>query len=53
MISPFIIITEMDNANPSYLDTIAKKMPENIRNSKYGKSFFRILKRNKKEVKLD
>jgi len=53
MISPFIIITEMDNANPSYLDTIAKKMPENIRNSKYGKSFFKILKRNKKEVKLD
>ena len=53
MISPFIIITEMDNANPSYLDTIAKKMPESIRNSKYGKSFFKILKRNKNEVKLD
>ena len=48
MISPYIIITEMANANPSYLDTIGKKIPDIIKNSKYGKSFYKILERNKK-----
>ncbi len=50
IISPYIIITEMNNATPSYLEAIAKKMPDNIKKSKYGKSFFEILKRNKKDV---
>ena len=40
----------MNNATPSYLEAIAKKMPDNIKKSKYGKSFFEILKRNKKDV---
>ena len=53
MISPYIIITEMNNATPSYLETIAKKMPENIKKSKYGKSFFEVLKRNEKEITLN
>lgn len=50
MISPYIIITEMRNASPSYLDTIVKKMPDNIKKSKYGKLFMEILKKNKKEI---
>ena len=50
MISPYIIVTEMSNASPSYLDTILKKMPNKIKKSKYGKSFIEILKKNRKEL---
>ena len=50
MISPYIIISEANNVNPSLLDTIAKKMPDNIQNSKYGKSFFKLLERNKLQM---
>tara|TARA_B110000444_G_C18836186_1_gene596097 strand:+ start:1042 stop:1764 length:723 start_codon:yes stop_codon:yes gene_type:complete len=50
IISPYIIVTEMNNANPSYLDTIAKNMPDNIMTSKYGKLFYDVLERNKKLV---
>jgi len=50
MISPYIIISEASDANPNLLDTIAKKMPDHIKSSKYGKAFFKILEKNKKIV---
>ncbi|MBQ22544.1 MAG: hypothetical protein CMD32_03970 [Flavobacteriales bacterium] len=50
MISPYIIISEASDANPNLLDTIAKKMPDHIKSSKYGKAFFEVLKKNKKIV---
>ncbi len=50
IVSPYIVITEGDKINPSFLDTIAKKMPINVKKSKYGKSFFKILERNKLEL---
>ena len=48
MISPYIVITELNDANPKFLDSIYIKMPEQIKQSKYGKEFFEIIKRNKK-----
>lgn len=50
MISPYIIISEASDANPNLLDTIAKKMPDHIKSSKYGKTFFKILEKNKKII---
>ncbi|MAD11576.1 MAG: hypothetical protein CMC04_02485 [Flavobacteriaceae bacterium] len=50
MISPYIIISEASDANPNLLDTIAKKMPDHIKSSKYGKAFFEVLKKNKNIV---
>ena len=50
MISPYIIISEASDANPNLLDTIAKKMPDHIKSSKYGKAFFELLKKNKNIV---
>jgi hypothetical protein len=50
MISPYIIINEANNVNPNFLDTISKKMPDNIKNSKYGRSFFKLLERNKLQL---
>ena len=50
MISPYIIISEASDANPNLLDTIAKKMPDHIKSSKYGKAFFEVLEKNKKIV---
>ena len=35
-IAPYITVTEIPDANPKYLDTIYKSLPENIKTSKYG-----------------
>ena len=48
IISPYLIISEMSNANPDFMDTIAKEMSDDVKKSKYGKLFFEILKRNRK-----
>lgn len=47
-ISPYIAITEIYDANPVLLDSIHRKLPENILTSKYGKIFSEHLE----EVKL-
>ncbi|MBL30504.1 MAG: hypothetical protein CMC81_04640 [Flavobacteriaceae bacterium] len=48
IVSPYIMISEMSNANPGYMDTIAKEMTEEVKKSRYGKLFFEILERNRK-----
>ena len=35
-IAPYIAVTEIPDANPKFLDTIYKSLPENIKTSKYG-----------------
>ena len=48
IISPYLIISEMSNTNPDFMDTIAKAMSDDVKKSKYGKLFFEILERNRK-----
>ena len=48
IVSPYIMISEMSNANPGYMDTIAKEMTEEVKKSRYGKLFFEILEKNRK-----
>ena len=51
VISPYLIISEMSNASASYMDTIATKMTDDVKKSRYGKLFFEILERNRKVTK--
>ena len=51
VISPYLIISEMSNASASYMDTIAMKMTDDVKKSRYGKLFFEILERNRKVSK--
>ena len=37
-VAPYLALSEIYDANVTYLDTIYKVLPENIANSKYGKS---------------
>ena len=48
-VAPYITLTEVYDANITYLDTVYKVLPENIANSKYGKTlktFFEERKSN-------
>ena len=42
-IAPYIAITEVYDANLSLLDTVADKMTESVKTSKYGKLFLELL----------
>ena len=49
-IAPYLALTQVYDANLSLLDSIAVKMTQKVRNSKYGKEFIDFLeKRRKKE----
>lgn len=42
-IAPYIAITEVADANLKLLDTVAAKMTEPVKNSKYGKEFLQLI----------
>ena len=49
-IAPYLALTQVYDANLSLLDSIAVKMTQKVRNSKYGKEFIDFLeKRRRKE----
>ena len=46
-VAPYLALSEIYDANITYLDTIYKVLPENIANSKYGKSLEIFIKERK------
>lgn len=46
-VAPYLALSEIYDANITYLDTIYKVLPENIVNSKYGKSLELFIKERK------
>lgn len=44
-IAPYIAITEVNDANLTLLDTVASKLTESVRASKYGKLFMELLEK--------
>lgn len=48
-IAPFIALTEIYDANPIYLDSIHKALPQSVSESKYGKIFSEYLDEIKSE----
>ena len=47
-IAPFIAISELQDANTTYLDTLYNVLPDSIANSKYGKQLSDLIKDRKK-----
>lgn len=37
-VTPYVIMTQAQDANPKYLDSLVKSMPDSISQSKYGKA---------------
>ncbi|PZD76892.1 DUF4369 domain-containing protein [Mesonia sp. K7] len=52
-VAPFIILSEVFDANIKYLDTVYKSLDKNIQKSKYGKELKDLIKEQKKLHKLD
>jgi len=50
-VSPYIALTELNNANIQLLDTVNKSLSEEVRLSKYGKQLDDFIQRIKKEEK--
>jgi len=48
-VSPYIALSEIYDANTTYLDTIYKALPKHIANSKYGIELEKYLKQRKEE----
>lgn len=46
-VAPYLALSEIYDANITYLDTIYKVLPENVANSKYGKSLKLFIKERK------
>ena len=46
-VAPYITLTEVYDANITYLDTVYKVLPENIANSKYGKTLRTFIEERK------
>ena len=52
VIAPFIALTEVSDANIIFLDTVASKLTDKVKASKYGKEFIEfIATRKAKEAK--
>ena len=43
VIAPFIALTEVSDANIIFLDTIASKLTDKVKASKYGKKFIEFI----------
>lgn len=52
-VSPYLALSEVFDANITYLDTIYKSLDKNIQKSKYGKQLKKYIKDREKLKKLD
>jgi hypothetical protein len=52
VIAPYIALTEVSDANIKYLDTVASKLTEEVKNSKYGKLLIDLIA-NRKDLESD
>lgn len=48
-IAPYLLLTQIPDAKPSYLDTLYNRFPRKIKQSKYGKELEQVLKGNYEE----
>jgi len=48
VIAPYIALTEVSDANIKYLDTVASKLTEEVKSSKYGKLLIDLIANRKK-----
>ena len=49
VIAPFIALTEVYDANILFLDTVASKLTDKVKASKYGKEFINLIATRKAE----
>jgi hypothetical protein len=47
VIAPFIALTEVYDANVRFLDTVASKLSDRVRDSKYGKELIDFIAERK------
>ena len=47
MIAPYIALTEVSDANIKFLDTVASKLTEEVKVSKYGKLLINLINERK------
>jgi hypothetical protein len=52
VIAPYIALTEVSDANIKYLDTVASKLTEEVKSSKYGKLLIDLIA-SRKDLELD
>ena len=52
VIAPYIALTEVSDANIKYLDTVASKLTEEVKSSKYGKLLIELIA-NRKDLESD
>ena len=52
VIAPYIALTEVSDANMKYLDTVASKLTEEVKSSKYGKLLIDLIA-NRKDLESD
>lgn len=45
--APFLVLSQIPDANVTYLDTIYKRFPNNIKRSKYGKQLEKLIEERK------
>jgi hypothetical protein len=48
-VAPYLLLSEVYDANVTYLDTVYKVFPEHIANSKYGKKLANFIEERKKD----
>ena len=48
VIAPYIALTEVSDANIKFLDTVASKLTEEVKVSKYGKLLINLISQRKK-----
>ena len=48
--APFLVLSQIPDANITYLDTIYNRFPKKIKRSKYGKELEKLIKQRKTEV---
>lgn len=53
VIAPFIALTEVYDANIVFLDTVASKLTDQVKSSKYGKEFLDFIERRKAEESIE
>tara|TARA_A200000113_G_scaffold136375_2_gene122683 strand:- start:11835 stop:12518 length:684 start_codon:yes stop_codon:yes gene_type:complete len=53
VIAPFIALTEVYDANIVFLDTVASKLTDQVKISKYGKEFLNFIERRKAEETVE
>lgn len=51
-VAPYLALTKINNINIAYLDTIIKKMPNNIARSKYGVELRKLVSDRKKDESI-